>query len=448
MKRFPRHDVRLPDERARLRAHEGHARVARLPGGGGARRRRPDPLQHLLDPREGRRPLQLTSGAKRLKREDPERIVGVGGCWAQSVKEQVFRQFPFVDVSCCGQVHKLAEFLQLHLLPRDTSSSRASPAACRPSAPLFSRAGRISVGCNCRCSYCIVPSTRGARGQPPVRRADRRGRAPGRRRRPRGHAARAERQLLRARPAARAREFRRAAAPPRRDLDLRRAHPLHEPTRSRGEDVVRAHAELASVCEHIHLPLQGSSRILRRCGAPTTASATWTACGDREHVPDVALTTDIIVGLPGRPRTSGRPSRSPRRSATTARSRSAPRRGTEAADLPDDVAHEEKVECMERLVEVVQCRAREAPSASSGAARAGRGAVADRSLALARPHAAQQGRELLRARRPRRSRGRGDPRGHEPDAGRGGALLPARAGRLRPGFPNAACKAAPRWSGQ
>ena len=48
--------------------------------------------------------------ARRLKREDPERVVGVGGCWAQSVKEDVFRQFPFVDVAFGpGQVHKLAE---------------------------------------------------------------------------------------------------------------------------------------------------------------------------------------------------------------------------------------------------------------------------------------------------------------------------------------------------
>src|SRR5476649_1287513 len=30
--------------------------------------------------------------AKRLKREDPERVVGVGGCWAQSVKEEVFER--------------------------------------------------------------------------------------------------------------------------------------------------------------------------------------------------------------------------------------------------------------------------------------------------------------------------------------------------------------------
>ena len=50
--------------------------------------------------------------AKALKRRDPSRLIGVGGCWAQSVKEQVFRQFPFVDVAFGpGQVHKLAEFL-------------------------------------------------------------------------------------------------------------------------------------------------------------------------------------------------------------------------------------------------------------------------------------------------------------------------------------------------
>ena len=46
------------------------------------------------------------------KRRDPERVIGVGGCWAQSVKDDVFRQFPFVDVAFGpGQVHKLAEFL-------------------------------------------------------------------------------------------------------------------------------------------------------------------------------------------------------------------------------------------------------------------------------------------------------------------------------------------------
>jgi len=50
--------------------------------------------------------------AKRLKSEDPTRVIGVGGCWSQSMKERVFEQFPFVDVAFGpGQFHKLAEFL-------------------------------------------------------------------------------------------------------------------------------------------------------------------------------------------------------------------------------------------------------------------------------------------------------------------------------------------------
>ena len=50
--------------------------------------------------------------AKRLKSEDPTKVVGVGGCWSQSMKERVFEQFPFVDVAFGpGQIPKLAEFL-------------------------------------------------------------------------------------------------------------------------------------------------------------------------------------------------------------------------------------------------------------------------------------------------------------------------------------------------
>ncbi|HZK14981.1 MAG TPA: tRNA (N6-isopentenyl adenosine(37)-C2)-methylthiotransferase MiaB, partial [Solirubrobacterales bacterium] len=50
--------------------------------------------------------------AKALKAKDPDRIIGVGGCWAQSVKDEVFQRFPFVDVAFGpGQIHKLAEFL-------------------------------------------------------------------------------------------------------------------------------------------------------------------------------------------------------------------------------------------------------------------------------------------------------------------------------------------------
>jgi tRNA-2-methylthio-N6-dimethylallyladenosine synthase len=101
--------------------------------------------------------------AKALKRRDPARVIGVGGCWAQSVKEQVFRQFPFVDVAFGpGQVHKLAEFLTSDSLTAQgffefEGFTGHLPAKRAREAQAWVQ---ISVGCNMRCAFCIVPSTR------------------------------------------------------------------------------------------------------------------------------------------------------------------------------------------------------------------------------------------------------------------------------------------------
>ena len=102
--------------------------------------------------------------AKRLKSERPERIVGVGGCWAQSVKDEVFTRFPFVDVAFGpGQVHKLAEFLTSDSLTAQGFFEFEGFTGHLPAkrARNFQAWVQISVGCNCVCSYCIVPSTRG-----------------------------------------------------------------------------------------------------------------------------------------------------------------------------------------------------------------------------------------------------------------------------------------------
>jgi tRNA-2-methylthio-N6-dimethylallyladenosine synthase len=305
--------------------------------------------------------------AKRLKREDPERIVGVGGCWAQSVKADVFRQFPFVDVAFGpGQVHKLAEFLTSDSLSAqgyfefEGFTGHLPAKRARP----FQGWVQISVGCNCRCSYCIVPSTRGREVSRPlaelVAEVERLAADGVREVTLLGQNVNSYGRDLRPERAGFAELLHRLDAIDGIDR-IRYTSPHPKDMR---EDVVRAHAELASVCEHIHLPLQsGSSRILKAMRRTYDRQRYLDRVRlIREHVPDVALTTDIIVGFPGETEEDF--------AATLAVVEQvgydgaftfifSPRRGTEAAELPDDVPHEAKVERMERLVEVVQRRARE-----------------------------------------------------------------------------------------
>src|SRR5262249_36925948 len=73
------------------------------------------------------------------------------------------------------------------------------------------------------------------------------------------------------------------------------------PTHGTRRDGIRAHAELAAVCEHIHLPLQsGSSPILKAMRRTYDRGRYMDRVAlIRELVPDCAITTDIIVGFPG-----------------------------------------------------------------------------------------------------------------------------------------------------
>jgi tRNA-2-methylthio-N6-dimethylallyladenosine synthase len=306
--------------------------------------------------------------AKRLKREAPERIVGVGGCWAQSVKEEVFERFPFVDVAFGpGQVHKLAEFLTSDSLTAqgyfefEGFTGHLPARRTRP----FQGWLQISVGCNCACSYCIVPSTRGREVSRPLGELIAEAQAMaadgvrevtllGQNVNSYGRDLRPERatfaQLLEKVDALDGIERIRYTSPHPKDMR---------------EDVIRAHAELDSVCEHIHLPLQsGSSRILKAMRRTYDRERYLDRVAlIREHVPDASLTTDIIVGFPGETEedfaeTLDVVEQVGYDSAFTFVF--SPRRGTEAAELTEGIVpHPVKVERMERLLEVVQRRARE-----------------------------------------------------------------------------------------
>jgi tRNA-2-methylthio-N6-dimethylallyladenosine synthase len=130
------------------------------------------------------------------------------------------------------------------------------------------------------------------------------------------------------------------------------------------EDVIRAHAELPALCEHIHLPLQsGSSPVLKRMRRTYTRERYLDRVAlIREHVPDCAITTDIIVGFPGETEDDFRQTLAVAEEVGYDGAFTfiySPRRGTEAAALPDQIPHDVAAERMERLVEVIQRRAHE-----------------------------------------------------------------------------------------
>jgi tRNA-2-methylthio-N6-dimethylallyladenosine synthase len=306
--------------------------------------------------------------AKRLKSEDPARVVGVGGCWAQSVKDEVFRRFPFVDVAFGpGQIHRLAEFLTSDSLTAQGYFEFEDVSGHLPMKREreFQAWLQISQGCNCVCSYCIVPSVRGREvsrdpaellGEVERLAADgvREVTLLGQNVNSYGRDLPKERRISFADLLARVDAV--------EGIDrIRYTSPHPKDTR---EEVIRAHAELPSVCEHIHLPLQsGSSAVLKQMRRTYDRERYMDRVAlIREHVPDCAITTDIIVGFPGESDADFEETLEVVDEVGYDGAFTfifSPRRGTEAADLEDQLPHPVKRERMERLVELVQRRARE-----------------------------------------------------------------------------------------
>jgi tRNA-2-methylthio-N6-dimethylallyladenosine synthase len=306
--------------------------------------------------------------AKRLKSEDPERVVGVGGCWSQSLKHEVFERFPFVDVAFGpGQYPKLAEFLLSDSLTAQGYFEFDGFTGHLPSKREREHQAwvQISVGCNCVCAYCIVPSTRGREVSRPA------GELVAEIERLAGEGVK-EVTLLGQNVNSYGRDLPPEAKTTFAELlamvdavpGVERIRYTSPHPKDMREDVIRAHAELRSLCEHIHLPLQaGSTRILKAMKRTYNRERYMDRVAlIREHVPDCALTTDIIVGFPGETEADFEETMDVvdevgYDSAFTFIF--SPRRGTPAADLPHQVPHAVKRERMERLVELVQRRATE-----------------------------------------------------------------------------------------
>ena len=299
------------------------------------------------------------------KRRRPDMVVAVGGCYAEAQREHIFERYPFVDVAFGpGSIPHLGDWIRAggYAVPRGRFGSHETFAATLPMhrERRFSAWVQVSMGCNSKCAYCIVPAVRGREQS----------------RRPGEIVAEVERlavdgvkeitllgqnvnswgrdlapglvtefgELLRACDAVEGIERIRFTSPHPKDFR---------------EPVVAAIAECESVCEHVHLPLQsGSSRILKAMRR-TYSRERYLSLVERLRaaIPDLALGTDVIVGFPGETEVDFCETLEVVEAVGFDSAFTfvySPRVGTEAAEMPDQVPEELKRERMERLVEVVQ----------------------------------------------------------------------------------------------
>ena len=245
---------------------------------------------------------------KSLKRKKPELIFGIAGCMAQKEGEALIKRAPHIDfVLGTSKVHALTQTVRRveaerqHVVDVNLTETELPDEG---EAPVL-RGGRLSAwvpimyGCNNFCTYCIVPYVRGR-----------------------------ERSRL---PEDIVREVEQAVADGYKEVTL-----LGQNVNSYGKDHKQADfAELLSMvdkvegiervrfmtshpkdlsdkvievirdgkhlCEHIHLPVQhGSNKILKAMNRVYTAEAYKDLVKRiRAAIPEVSLTTDLIVGFPG-----------------------------------------------------------------------------------------------------------------------------------------------------
>src|SRR5438067_6294604 len=243
------------------------------------------------------------------KRERPDMVIAVGGCYAEVQRDRLFSLYPSVDVAFGpGTIPHLGEWLGAGGFGVErgawgTGEERKFAATL----PMhrerrFQAWVQISMGCNSTCSYCIVPAVRGreisrrpgdvlAEVTELARQGVRELTLLGQNVNSWGRDLLPEirtdfGELLRACDAVDGIERIRFTSP--HPKDFRRP-------------VIEAMAECAAVCEHAHLPLQsGSTRVLKAMRRTHSRERHLRLAEEmRAAIPDLALTTDMIVCLPG-----------------------------------------------------------------------------------------------------------------------------------------------------
>ena len=291
-----------------------------------------------------------------------ETMIAVAGCVAQAEGQEIIRRAPAVDIVVGAQsYHRLPELLGRAgrgekvvetEFPEDDKFADlpARAATRRPSAFLT-----VQEGCDKFCTFCVVPYTRGAEFSRPV------SEVLAEARRLAGFGVReltllgqnvnayhgegpdgAEWSLARLMHAL-------AEVPGVERLRYTTSHPL-----DMSDDLYAAHRDLPQLMPYLHLPFQaGSDHILHRMNRRHTADDYRRAIDRlRTARPDIALSTDIIVGFPGESDSDFEATMALAREIGFAGAFSfkySSRPGTPASEMDEQVSEDVKLERLHRL---------------------------------------------------------------------------------------------------
>ena len=317
--------------------------------------------------------MKMENLAGNFRKRRPDVVLGFMGCMAQSRGQELIDRLPDVDLVLGTQkFHRAAEYLDELLAGHrnkivDVAGEKDSDATIREH--LLNGNARSAVtafvsimqGCNQRCTFCIVPDTRGeersrsiadivsegrelvARGVREITLLGQIVTSYGKRDIPVREGKSAFVQLIEAVHEIGGLERIRFTSP----------HP-----KGYGDDLVAAYARLPKLCESAHLPVQsGSDRVLKLMHRGYTRERFLEIIRKlRAAKPDIGITTDIIVGFPGETEEDFAETVLLAREAEFDNAylfKYSPRRDTPAAVMPDQLAEELIEERHARLLEVI-----------------------------------------------------------------------------------------------
>jgi len=299
---------------------------------------------------------------KRLKRKNENLLLGIMGCAAQRMGEELFEKVPHLDfVIGTEQLHKLPEIVEQELADRhqfvnigNQSEVLTSMGAHHMVENKISEFIAVMRGCDRFCTYCIVPHVRGREKSREMEDVIEEAKKL-------ADAGVVELTLLGQNISAYGLDGVKPPIAPEvspfarlleaiseiegiKRIRFTSPHPAYF-----NDELIETFGRLPKVCSGLHLPLQsGSDKVLKKMNRPYTAEQYLEIVRKlKKHKPDITFSTDIIVGFPGETEEDFQETRRVFNEVEFDNAyvfKYSPRRGTAAAKWDDQISDEVKEE--------------------------------------------------------------------------------------------------------